>query len=66
MKLKVDISAQAAMMMRQAGVSQTELLQYLMRRGFPIGNGAIMEYLEVRDGRQFGASKPVKTEVEIL
>ena len=56
--MKLNISAQAALMMRQSkNFNMDDFLSFLVKKGFPIGSSNVMEYLQVRDCREFGDPK---------
>lgn len=64
--MKVKLSAQAMVLIRQArDFDMDEFLSYLTKDGgFPIGSSNVVEYLLIRDGREFGDHKPKEVEID--
>ncbi len=63
--MKLKLSAQAMLLIRQSRqFDMDEFLSYLTKQGFPIGSSNVMEYLQCRDGREFGDAKPKEVEID--
>lgn len=64
--MRLKISAQASFIIRQCkNFDMEDFLGYLKRDGFPIGSGNVLEYLQVKDCRENGDSKPRVVEIDV-
>ena len=41
-----------------------DFISFLTKKGFPIGSSNVMEYLQVRDCREFGDPKPKEVMID--